>query len=1653
VPDRTGGAGGDYTAVIPAASLNGAIIDGNWSLRVFDDTGGTTGTLGNWSLSIIKLVGSGFFTTFNGPADISSVSYSGSLNSVATVTVTPTIAGTHTYTATTADANGCSTTSNTVTITVQETPDVYIAADYCSINGRIKLTALGGMAGATYAWSSGESTQAIVVDLVNIYSVTITNPNGCSATAFLDVSNELVTDGSFTNFNAASPSFVTEYTQNQAYWDDPAPYDWHASGLHPEGRYAVNISAWYNYPGNQNGYHPNFHGRDHTNNDPDERNFLMVNGHTALISPPEGGPQRQRIIWQQTVTVQPNTNYYFSAWAMNLNPVSPAILQFEVNGVLVGTIANLNLAEKPAAESAVRLSNWVRFYSNPLWNSGTATTAIIRIRNLNTIAGGNDFALDDISFGTLDPLPLVINAVSADVCKGDNIKLYSNAEHGLDPIIYNWTGPNGWTSTEQNPVIPNATEANEGSYIINATDGYGCNVVPDTVFVVVNEAPTADAGDDQTVCTANPVVYLNGMIGGSATSAIWSGGTGIFANSGALDSTYTLSAAETTEGFVTLFLTTNDPVGACGSVQDTIVITVHNSLEIASSFKKPFCFGGEDGTATATVTRPSAPPYTYLWSDGQTTATATDLTAGTYWVMVTDYNGCVATDTFDLTEPEPFIIVGEPIVIAPSCYGAKDGMAIVVATGGTEPHNYNWDSAAGSQNNDTAFYLAAGNYNVFVSDSAGCAATIFTVTIPQPEAPWLTCPPDAADTIIDDGCAMLVHRIANPTAVGFCLSDTTYVLTGATTGSGTGLVNYLLFKVGITEVEYTVYDTVGNSHNCSFEVLVRRLQIPPTSYTCPADTVEADVNPASCVATVTLLPIDTIDVCHEIDSIWNNSPYRTSYANASGDYPAGTTTFHWYIQDVSGNMDSCKVIVIVNDTIPPMLSCPVSVADNAGLGNCSKVPATLNDPSFIDACSTANLTWIMTGATTGFGNGTVTDSTFNVGVTNVTYTATDAAGNSSSCSFTVTIIDITPPNLNLDSCINVSDTASFNNCTKISGKINNPDYSDACWPVSTLILTWTMTGATSGSGFGTVTDSVFNVGVTTVTYKVTDPNGNFITCSFTVTIVDITPPNITIVQCIDVQEVAAADSCSKTTVTIVDPTYSDACWPVGSMILSWTMSGATIGSGFGSAAHETYNIGVTTVTFIVTDPDGNSATCDFNVTIIHLEIPVTSFTCPADTVTISATPGRCDAYVQLDPLTYVDPCNEIDSVWNESPFRTNYADASGTYPLGITRFKWYITDISGNIASCTVVVIVNDLLPTLVCPDDTTFFADFGELFASGKFLLPPVFSDNCPDSTLTWSMTLPDATVLNSASTGINIISGPGTYNIGVTTIQYTFTDANGHVVSCPFTVTVTGAPVIDCPNDTTVYVGATAPCTNSFDPDLPVLMEGIQPITWRWTITDPDGTHENTGTFVGSTGNPGPPSIGIYPFELGTSTITWTATNISGADSCEHLVIVIDTVPPTFNSTPITNCVDLIQSATYTTGTPEPFNRDNLIIYSNPDVYTFISGNKTLDLTELKDNCCALDDMTIKWKIDFAQTPDPDGPEGTMMSNGSSTGTGQPSEYIDPVTGLQSDMLFPGDGVTFTTVTHTITYEVWDCNGNGPVTKQEDIIVTPRPQIIKMN
>ena len=526
------GVAGNISNVTSFASLFDT-PNGDWTLSARDFAAGTAGTISSWSIIVNYSMGVPLVPVVWAPVTGlfkdagATVPYVG--ETLATVYARP-ISGIKLYSATNTNATSCSV-SNNVTLTVNPVPVVSIQAVYCVVPGKVRLTATS-VAGATFVWSTGQIAASIDVDVADVYNV-VTTFGGCaSATASFSVAQELVINGDFTNGNTG---FITGY----AYKPDLPGVN---NELVPD-----NLNNGYGVGLNGQDYHPNFWGQDHTNNQTGDRNFMLVNGHDNIT------------IWEQTVSVLPNTDYYFSAWAMNINGSNPARLRFEVNGVQTGTIADLNNAPRPGNNNAVNLSNWIRFYSDPKWNSGSATTATIRIINLNGVAVGNDFGLDDISFGTLSTFITLTSGSASDlqnICLGSAITpIEYNIGSGLPPIVS--TLPAGLTSVF-NGVNLNISgiPAISGDYTYSIT-ATGCSPFTATGSIKVKSQKIvlSTGTSTQTSCKAAAIASVAYIISGEATGTTVAGlPTGVtMTNAGKV---YTIAGTPSVAGVFTYTITT-----------------------------------------------------------------------------------------------------------------------------------------------------------------------------------------------------------------------------------------------------------------------------------------------------------------------------------------------------------------------------------------------------------------------------------------------------------------------------------------------------------------------------------------------------------------------------------------------------------------------------------------------------------------------------------------------------------------------------------------------------------------------------------------------------------------------------------------------------------------------------------------------------------------------------------------------------------------------------------------------------------------------------------------------------------------------------------------------------------------------------------------
>ena len=377
---------------------------------------------------------------------------------------------------------------------------------------------------------------------------------------------------------------------------------------------------------------------------------------------------------------------------------------------------------------------------------------------------------------------------------------------------------------------------------------------------------------------------------------------------------------------------------------------------------------------------------------------------------------------------------------------------------------------------------------------------------------------------------------------------------GATTSQTAGLGSGAMFPIGTTTETYTVIDMQGNSTSCSFTVTVNDTQNPTIS--CLSD-ITVSNDPGVCGAVVPYTsPVGT-------DNCPGATTSQTAGLGSGAMFPIGTTTETYTVTDVSGNSTSCSFTVTVNDTQDPTISCPsdISVSNDPGVYG-AVVPYT--SPVGTDNCPGAT-----TSQTAGLGSGAM----FPIGTTTETYTVTDMQGNTTSCSFTVTVNDTENPVITLSGS------------TPVDVEVGAA-YTDA--------------GATANDNLdGDITASIVTgglpidtsvLGIYTVTYDVTDSSGNVaVQVARTVNVVDTTVPVITLsgITPIDVEVGAAYTDAGATAADNVD----------GDISASILTTGLPI---------DTSTPGNYTVTYDVTDSSGNVAVqVTRTVNVIDTAIPVT----------------------------------------------------------------------------------------------------------------------------------------------------------------------------------------------------------------------------------------------------------------------------------------------------------------------------------------------------------------------------------------------------------------------------------------------------------------
>lgn len=743
-------------------------------------------------------------------------------------------------------------------------------------------------------------------------------------------------------------------------------------------------------------------------------------------------------------------------------------------------------------------------------------------------------------------------------------------------------------------------------------------------------------------------------------------------------------------------ITTNLGCSAVGTINLTEVLSPAANISGTTTFCQNVISNLDAGAGFAT----------YNWTTPVGTANTQTVLAsasGTYQLIVTNANNCAdTTSTLVTINPLPTPnITGTATAICAGSFTTLDAGAGYAA--------YSWFQLPLNTlgNAQTQLVNSPATYGVGVIDANGCQ-NIDTINIGLNANPVVTITPSGATTFcpgasvdLDAGAGWNSYSWssiplgANGNGQVFTANSTADFIATVTNGFGC---------IGADTITVTVIDNV-----------------PPVITNCPANISQSnDAN--VCGAIVNWTPLSVTDNC-------TFNIVQTSGVTNGGLFPIGTTNVSYDVTDAGGNVVSCAFTVTINDTENPVITnCPANIVVSNDANVCGANVSWAN-LTFTDNCPNGIIT-----QTAGVANGGL----FPVGTTNVSYTATDASGNTATCSFTVTVNDTENPVIS--NCpANMNLNAAANQCGAVANW-TNPTVSDNC------------SGASISQTAGLANGALFPLGTTTVTYTATDAAGNSVVCYFTVTVTDNTAP--TIVGCpanINLTSVAGACSAVANWTT---PSVTDNC------------AGATIIQTAGNSNGTLFALGTTTVTYLATDANGNTATCSFTVTVTDNVAPVIAG-CPSNIVLTNGA-GLCGAIATWTNPTASDNCTLA------SFGQTQGLPNGSLFPLGTTTIQYTAVDAGGNSSICSFTVTVSDTEAPVIagCPSNIVQQATQG--CSTPVTWNTPTANDNCSGVTLTSNFNSGDL------------------FAVGTTTVTYTATDAVGNTSTCSFNVTVTPPPAI---------------------------------------------------------------------------------------------------------------------------------------------------------------------------------------------------------------------------------------------------------------------
>ncbi|WP_258540614.1 T9SS type B sorting domain-containing protein [Parvicella tangerina] len=669
-----------------------------------------------------------------------------------------------TYTLQVTDDAGCITTLAGIDI---DSPDELSATAVsvdatCGIcNGEATVSGTGGTGGLSYLWSNGASGTNTTGLCAGIYTVEITDGNGCTVNQDVTINDNGGPTGenlTTTDVTCAGDNDGTAFVEAIG-GTAPYSYFWPHDGS--TGDTQSNLGAGtYNVEMIDDNGCIRVVPVDILEPTPIDITSVVTpstcgNADGAITITTSGGVSPLSINWiNPSGPTTPGVSglsagvYTVEVSDANLCTVTENITISDINAPSVTLSPSDVLCNGDASGSitssvsgAVGALSYQWYDATPSMLGGETNPDILAVSTGDytlevTDAGTGCITNASATINEPDALVLSVpNTVDASCnisCDGEATAIVSGGS-----LAYNYTWSTGSNSAT-------ATNLCAGLNTVTITDDNGCiiqsSVMIDTNFTLTASVTPTDAtcGDCNGAATVSPS-------GGSGTyDVIWSDGTNALATSGLCSGLYPFEVTDATTGCsLQMDATINDIGGPTGETLSITDVT---------------CNGGSDGGAVVTPAGGTT-PYDYNWVGiANSTNTLSNVNAGNYTLQVIDDNGCMRNVPVSIAEPDPIDI--QYIATDGTC-GNADGSISILVSGSNTPYTYLWTGgpSAGGSTNDSETGLLPGIYTIEITDASGCMEEI-TIPLGTTNGPQLTV------SSTDESCFGLADGTGSVVATG-----------------------------------------------------------------------------------------------------------------------------------------------------------------------------------------------------------------------------------------------------------------------------------------------------------------------------------------------------------------------------------------------------------------------------------------------------------------------------------------------------------------------------------------------------------------------------------------------------------------------------------------------------------------------------------------------------------------------------------------------------------------------------------------------------------------------------------------------------------------------------------------------------------------------